>query len=346
MERTVFVLGVAGAILFAMFSLWGGPNLHFTINGVGSTEPVIEARAETLAERVYVGRSLEIDHAALRVVVTPEAREDIAISIENPGRLPTPSLSAEDGHLRLDGRLRGRVDGCPGETVHVRGYGDISEAEMPVVRVRMPMDLALDLAGGGSIAELGPAESVDLDLSGCVHARTATVSGLLSIDIAGAGQVEAGDAGTLEVDSAGSTRVSVGRVAGDAEVSMAGSSQTEIASVNGAFSGETVGSGGMHLASGTLSRLDVSLGGSGEFAMDSGSVGEAEIEIAGSGHARIAAPIASLNASLAGSGEVDVEGEVGELDAEVAGSGVVRVRSVTGSVTREVFGAGRVIIGE
>jgi Putative auto-transporter adhesin, head GIN domain len=325
MERAVFYIAIVVAAMFALGALVDGP--HVRISGMGEfghhAEPVIEVKPEQIAERAYVAGESSVRHAAVRLVVIPEAREDFAVEIDNPGKLPSPQVSLENGRLVIDGRLRGRVGDC-GDEVEVRGYGDIPIDELPQVRLRTPMNLELRVDSAGP-TEIGPSGALDAAFSGCGNAEIGDVAGELKLDLAGGGKLHAGAAQSLDLDSAGSAGATIGAVREGAQVSIAGSGDVAIAALTGA--------------------LDASTAGSGELEVSGGDVAKADISLAGSGSARIHAPVQKLEVSIVGSGEVDVVGAVGDLDAEIAGSGNVRVSSVTGPVRQRVMGSGQVQIG-
>jgi Putative auto-transporter adhesin, head GIN domain len=325
MERAVFYVAIAVAVIFALGALADGPHIH--ISGMSKfghhLEPVLEAKAEQIPAQTYAAGETSIRHAALRLVVTPETREDISIEIDNPGRLPTPVVRLENGRLVLEGRLRGRVDDCD-ETVKVRGYGDFSEDELPQVTLHTPMQVQLRVDSAGP-TRIGPASAVEAAFSGCGRAEIGDVSGELKLDLSGAGPVTAGTARSLDLDSAGSSGASVGAVQDRAKVSVAGSGDVTIASLSGALDASSAGSGGLDVAGGSLT--------------------DATVSLAGSGSTHIAAPVRKLDVSIVGSGQVDVQGAVGELDANIAGSGGVRATSVTGAVRQRVMGSGEVSIG-
>lgn len=328
MERFIFVAAVTIALITGAFYFFGGPSWSVNMGDFelgGRTDPVVETAPGRLEPQTYAANGISVRFAAAHVVVTPEDRQDVAIEIDNPGRLPMPEVRLDGGELIVDGRLRRRLGDCSPEGVEVRGYGAIATADLPRVAIRAPrrVDVAI---GGASNAEIGAAEAVDAEFTGCGRAQIADVAEALSIELAGSGHVAAGAARSLDADLAGSGAIETGAIGELAEIDIAGSGGVTIAALTGALSLDGAGSGNL--------------------AVQGGAVTEADIDLAGSGDVTINAPVERLTVSIVGSGDVDVEGAVGNINAEIAGSGGVRAASVTGSVQKEVWGSGDVVVGQ
>jgi hypothetical protein len=328
MERFVFVAAIVLAVLFGLGAVFGH-NFHFEIDGeegVG-TAPVVEVAPGRLEAQAFSGNELEIRYAAAIVTITPEERSDYLIEIDNAaGRAPMPEISTGANGVVIDGRLKGRISRCTDNGgANLRGYGEMTAADLPRIIIRAPRDLRLDRGGAGT-TEIGALQSLDLDLSGCGSVTAGDIADQARLDVAGSGEVRTGSARTLSADVAGAAEVNVGAVAEGAEVDLAGSGSVVIASLNGDLSADGAGSGNIRVLGGAIS--------------------DASIDLAGSGDVDIAAPVQRLNVSIVGSGDVDVQGAVGDIEAEIAGSGNVRAASVTGAVRREVWGSGEVRIGQ
>jgi hypothetical protein len=326
MERFVFVAAIAIAVLFGVAAVFGR-HIHLGINGDGGgTAPIVEVAPGRMEAQAFSGEELRIRHAAAMVAIIPEDRGDFLIEIDNSaGRAPLPTVSTDAGRVLVDGGLRGRISRCTeGGGASLRGYGDMTAADLPRITIRAPRRLSLDRTGAG-ITEIGPLESLDLDLSGCGAVTAGDIAEEANLDVAGSGSVSAGAVRTLTADVAGSGEVSVGAVAEGANVDIAGSGSVTIASLTGDLSADGAGSGNV--------------------TVQGGSVGEANVDLAGSGDVDIAAPVRRLVVSIIGSGDVDVQGEVGDIEAEIAGSGSVRARAVTGTIRKEVLGSGDVRVG-
>jgi hypothetical protein len=327
MERFVFIAAVTIAILFAIGAVFGGPKFHWDMDMdiEGGTAPIVETTAGRLEAQAYQGTELNLKHLVAIVTITPEERDDYLIEIDSPGGTPMPTVSAADGRVTVDGQLRGRISSCNEDgSASLRGYDDITPANLPRITIRAPRTLNVSRSGAGA-TEIGPSEALSLELSGCGAVTAADTAGALNLDVAGSGDVRAGAARTLNADVAGSAEVSVGAVSEGAEVDIAGSGSVTIASLNGALSADGAGSGNV--------------------SVQGGAVTEANIDLAGSGDVDIAASVQTLQVSIVGSGDVDVANTVGDIEADIAGSGGVSARAVTGTVRKEVWGSGDVRVG-
>ena len=129
--------------------------------------------------------SVRVDHAAARVIVVPENRADISVTI-NQGRagLHPLEIRHDGGVIVVDGGLGHagwswgpKVWGISGgwDGVNCRGSGDhvrvavqgkeVALADLPIVTIRTPMNV--HVGGSGAIfGEVGPSASVDLGKRG------------------------------------------------------------------------------------------------------------------------------------------------------------------------------------
>jgi hypothetical protein len=326
MERFVFVAAIIFAVIFGIGALVGQSDWHFDIDsdGGGGRAPLVETATGRLEAQGFEGEQLRLRHLAANVSIIPEDRTDFVIEIDNPGGTPMPIVSAEGGTVTVDGQLRGRIADCGTTSVELREYGTVTAAQMPTITIRSPRGLIVSRGGAGTTS-IAAADTVDLDSSGCGSVTIADVANLLSIELAGSGDVQAGAAGSLKTSVAGSGEVTVGAVNGDVEIEIAGSGEVTVASVTG--------------------DLSVDSAGSGNAIVQGGAVDDASVDMAGSGDVTITAPVQRLSADIVGSGDVTVDGVVGSIDADIAGSGSVSADSVTGTVTKDVWGSGDVRIG-
>ncbi len=322
MERFVFVAAVTFAIIFGLVAMVsGGDGFHFQM---GNAKLVAVAPGRMPAQG-FAGDELIIRYTAAHIVIIPEERTDFSVEIENPGHAPMPLDEVEDGDVRIDGQLRGRVDSCrDGGGADLDGYGDLALADLPQITIRAPRTLQVSL-GKGSTTEIGPTEALDVDFLGCGTVTVGDVAVELTVEISGSGTVNAGAARRLSAELAGSGDLNVGAVGEGAEIEVAGGGNVTIAALAGELRGDSVGSG--------------------DLTIQGGAITSANIDIAGSGNTTITAPIERLTIDIVGSGDVEIEGIVGDLNADIAGSGSVTARAVTGTVTKDVMGSGEVIIG-
>jgi len=329
MERFVFGLAIFVAVIFAIGAVFGGPDFrgwHFEFDDAdASPAALVELAPGQMAAQTFATDRVRVRYVAARVVVTPEDRTDVSVEIDNSaGRTPMPEVSLDDDRVEINGLLRGRIEDCTAEGAELRGYDAVTLADMPLITIRVPRDVDVDLGGAGT-TEIGASNSLELDHRGCSSVNVGDVAGEANIDLAGSGEITMGSAASLNADVAGSGRINTGVISGDANVDIAGSGTVNIAALNGAL--ETDGAG------------------SGNVVVNGGAVTRANIDLAGSGDVEINTSVSSLDVSIVGSGDVNVNGVVGTIDAEIAGSGEVSVQSATGAVRQQVFGSGQVRVG-
>lgn len=267
------------------------------------------ALAATTAGAVQA-QELEIKDAAARVIVIPEARRDIQVTVTRgaPGLPPLQVRQLRSG-VEIDGDLKRRIEGCDGrngvESVRVRGVGRIPVEELPVITARVPMDA--DVSSNGAVwGSVGRTNSLELGSAGCGSWRAANVAGDAEISQAGSGDIMVGSSRRTEANLAGSGDLRLGPVAGSLEANIAGSGDIRVASVAGG--------------------VEANIAGSGDVVVESGRSG-------------------AVSASIAGSGDVRVMGGATSLTASIMGSGDVHVQHVSGPVRRSVMGSGDVIVG-
>jgi hypothetical protein len=290
---------------------------------------------------------VRIDHAAARVIVIPEPRGNVSVTVQHgPSRLPQLIVRQVDGRVVIDGQLGGGPFGhhdrthCishwrdsdilqqrhPGEgqMVGVEGIGRIAYADLPVITIHAPMDVRI-AAGQAVYGEVGPTRSLDVSLAGCGDWATADVSGRMTADLAGSGDLKGGSSGSLAVSLAGSGDIGLSRVSGPADIDLAGSGDVAVGAV---------GQG-----------LHVRLSGSGDVSAERVD-GPIKASVAASGDVVIRDGRASqVGVSVAGSGDFRFGGTADALSATVAGSGDVHVARVNGPVSKSVVGSGEVTVG-
>jgi len=289
------------------------------------TQLLAAAAAAVLVSAAGAAQAVEVEikDAVARVVVIPENRTDIAVTIAQ-GSSGLPALSVTrtgSGNVEIDGGLKRKIRGCtmtglvmndhvnPTEppsnlTVKVEGHGDVKVADTALITVRTPMAVKVE-TGGAVFGAIGRADSVNLANAGCGDWTIANVAGELKASIAGSGDVRAGTAGNLKLAIAGSGDVHAVSAA-SLDASIAGSGDVRVGRIDGPIEASIAGSGDVRVDDGRSERV---------------------------------------NASIAGSGDVNFGGTAGSLKASVIGSGDVRARSVTGDVKKSVMGSGDVIVG-
>lgn len=272
--------------------------------------PILFALAATVVPVAAVAApSIEIKDAVARVIVVPEARDDIRVDIvgKNPA-LPL-KITVNGDKVVVDGDLERRVQACRGEgegaSVRVDRQGEIAYRDMPQLVVRTPRDVQIS-ASGAVYGVIGRSASIDLAKGGCGDWTIANVIGKLKISQAGAGETRIGQIGEGHLRVAGSGSIRTAAVRNGLKVDIAGSGDVASASVSGPYT----------------------------------------ISIAGSGDVRAAAGrVTEMTVNIAGSGDIDFRGVADKLKARIAGAGDIRVREVRGETSRAVMGSGKVIIG-
>lgn len=281
--------------------------------------------------------------AVARVVVIPENRTDIVVEIQ-PGSADVPPLTVTrrgddmviDGQLHRNSRSQSwscsgtrrgywsPTDTPPGDlVVRVRGREPIRVADAPIVTIRTPMDVDVDVSGAvwGAV---GRARSVSFENSGCGNWTFGNVGGELGVVTKGSGDIRAGTSGSLNASIAGSGNITAGAT-GSAEANIMGSGNIRLTQTR---------------------ELDASIMGSGNI-VAARVDGTVEANIPGSGNIVVEAGRASrLNANIMGSGDIDFRGGAGDVSANIMGSGDIRVASASGSVNQSRMGSGRVTIGQ
>lgn len=149
-------------------------------------------------------------------------------------------------------------------------------------------DLDLDVSGSGQI-HAGAAHSLTADMAGSGEVSVGVVAEDANIDIAGAGSITvASVTGALSVDGAGSGNVAVqGGAITNAEIDLAGSGDVSIAA--------------------PVQNLNVSIVGSGDVDVTA-AVGDIDADIAGSGSVTAPSVTGTVQKEIFGSGEVRVGG--------------------------------------
>ena len=287
---------------------------------------------------------VRIQHAAARVVVIPEARGDVSVSISGGDpRLPRLKTHVEGETLVVEGGLERRLAGCgqinlnvfaalhhragepaAGQRVMVRGVGVLTLDHLPTITVRTPRRTSV-AAEGAVWGEIRPTERLALASSGCGDWRVANVVERLDVSIAGSGDVGAGQAGSLGASLAGSGDLAMGDVAGDAQLALASSGDVRLGRVSGALHIRSSGSGDV-LTAEADGGIEAALSGSGDIVVNGGRSPNVAVQVVGSGG-------------------FTFKGEARALAAQTSGSGDVHVRRVTGPVSRSSAGSGEIVIG-
>ena len=266
---------------------------------------------------VWADPVLRIEHAAARVVVIPEPRNDVIYTVQQ-GRAGLPMLrSRQDGGVMIiDGGLDGGFGpfgihmglSCQGSGDRVRvrlpGHGDVALQDLPVVTAHVPLNAHVAV-GGAVFGEVGPSMSLEFSNAGCGDWRIDDVRGVTDLSLSGSGDVRAKSSGGAKAHISGSSDVYFGAVNGGLEAHISGSGDVHAAYINGP--------------------LNAKIAGSGDVTVDGGQSPMVYAAIAGSGDVKFRGVASGLQASIAGSGDVDVARVTGPIIKHVAGSGDVNV---------------------
>jgi len=262
---------------------------------------------------------VRVEHAAARVVVIAENRQDYAISIDQGRAGLRPLVIRKDGGVTVvDGGYGGNWGfmhmswdnlNCKGGRDHnlrvgIPDKGDVAVGDLPVVTIHAP--LSARIGGSGAVyGEVNGARTLDFSNSGCGDWRLGDVQGPLSIAMSGSGDVHGG-------------------AAGDTRISISGSSDVFLGAVNGKLDTRTSGSGDIRAAS-ARGGIQTRIAGSGDVVVDGGEAPEVGVSIAGSGDFKFHGTAGAVKVSIAGSGDVDINRATGPVSKRVAGSGDVRI---------------------
>ncbi len=250
------------------------------------------------------GPSVKIEHAVARVVVIAEDRADIAVEIEQgTSGLPAVAIRRRANDVLIDGGLRGGLfgnnairdcqsgpDGArqPGEgaSVKVRQVGTVNLADAPLIVIRTPRAVEVDVASGAVFGSVGrDASSIELNNGGCGDWTVANTDGEMSLSIMGSGDMRAGTSSRLEANIMGSGNIGAGATR-RLEANVMGSGDINAARVDGPVEANVMGSGDINIP-GAVTSIEANIMGSGDINVG-GATGSVTQSIMGSGHVVVA----------------------------------------------------------
>lgn len=253
-------------------------------------------------------KEVELENIAARVVVTPEARQDVELKVAYAAgnKLPKIMVHMEGAKLVADGKLKMRGLQCQGaDAVKINGVGVVTKAELPIVYIKVPMNAEVAV-GGATFGQMSATSELEFSQGGCGNWSVGDVAGRAEINIGGSGDVTGGNTRDLTVNIGGSGNFKARSVAA-LEANIGGNGDIELAKINGP--------------------AEVNIGGSGNVAVTEGFMPKLEVNIAGSGDVRFG-------------------GEAKDVEVNIVGSGDVRVKKVSGNISRSIMGSGNVIVGQ
>jgi hypothetical protein len=273
--------------------------------------------------------SLDIRNAAVRVVVIPEARSDVNVTVlkTNP-RLPLKVVNGFPGQVIVDGGRWGWLGLQPiwceaGGAVHVAGVGRFANADLPQILVRVPLDAQVS-AGGGVFGAVSAANQLDLDVSGCGEWVVGNVHGRLSVHSSSSSTVRTGSAGQMALQVSGSGDVVTRTAANGLDADVSGSGAISVEAASGPVRLQGSGNGGITVGGGKASSLDAHVSGSGDLAFN-GTAEDLRANLSGSGRISTGPVTRSLDAGISGSGDMAVREASGTVQAQISGSGALRI---------------------
>ncbi|WP_332641462.1 GIN domain-containing protein [Brevundimonas sp.] len=250
------------------------------------------------------GPSARIEHAVARVVVIVEDRADIGVEIEQgTSGLPTVQVRRRGDDVIINGGLKGGLfgnsairncqsgpDGArqPGEgaSVEVRRVGTVRLADAPLIVIRTPRAVEVDVNNGAVFGAVGrDASSIELNNGGCGDWTVANTEGTMSLSIMGSGDMRAGTSSRLEANIMGSGDIQAGATGG-LEANVMGSGDISAARVDGPVEANIMGSGDINIP-GTVTNIEANIMGSGDINVG-GATGAVSQSVMGSGNIVIA----------------------------------------------------------
>lgn len=275
---------------------------------------------------------VEIRNAAVRVVVVPEARQDVRVVVAHPNpKLPIRVFTGFDGRVIVDGGLTmflvGRPITCGPNSadgwMNVWGVGRFTYDELPQVIIRVPLDAHV-AAGGGVFGAVGPAQSLDLASSGCGGWDVAEVQDALRVRSSGASQVRTGGAGRMSLRASGSGHIVTHAARQGLDADVSGSGGIHVSEASGDVRANVSGGGQIAVDAGHAASLKANASGSGSIAY-TGSTIDFDGDISGSGRITVRAVTDKLRASISGGGDMDIKQAAGAVDAHLSGSGRLQI---------------------
>ncbi len=200
------------------------------------------------------------------------------------------------------------VEGTGSESVwdwrHWLDFSDVHQSRSDLtVRVTLPKGSSVhvdDLVGDAQIgdtmgpmkfsavstnSQIGRVASAKIELAGSGKITVGDIGGDLSVETAGAGKIQTGNAQDVHADVAGSGSINVGAIQ-SLHLDIAGSGDFSAAKINGPTHVDIMGSGSVNIAGGVANPLHVDIAGSGNFVLNGVAV-DPHVSTVGSGNVRL-----------------------------------------------------------
>lgn len=246
---------------------------------------------------------VELKDVAARVVVTPQDRQDVDLTVSyGNANLPKIMVHTEGDRLIADGKVN-RIHCKSDGSIQIDGIGDVAAADLPVIMLKVPKDAHV-AAGGATLGQVGASDSLDLSQGGCGTWQVADVAHDARISIGGSGNITAGKMGSASVNIGGSGNFKATAV-GDLKAN--------------------IGGNGNILADRVDGDTEVNIGGSGDIRLTDGKVPHLKVNIAGSGNVRYGGEAGDVQVNIVGSGDVRLKTVTGQISKSIMGSGHIVV---------------------
>lgn len=250
--------------------------------------------------------SIEIDNSAGRVPMPQVSTSEDRVTID--GRLRGRIADCGPETIELRGYDDVAAADLPRITIRTPRTLDLDRSGAGSTEIGATTELTVDFSGCGNATIGVVSEELTIDLAGSGQIA-ASAAGSLDVDLAGSGDVTVGAVATgASVDIAGSGTVTIASLTG--ELSTDGAGSGEVVVEGGAITDASIdlaGSGDVRIAA-PIQTLDVSIVGSGDVDVQ-GAVGELDAEIAGSGNVTAQSVTGNTRRQVWGSGEVRVGGQ-------------------------------------
>lgn len=249
--------------------------------------------------------SVKLKNIAANVVVTPEARSDVALSVfYGASKLPKIMVRMDSGTMVADGQLDKKNINCHGsEAVTVSGHGRMPLSELPTIIIKVPMDAKIS-ASGASYGKIGPSTNLSFATGGCGQWDAANITNHAKLAIGGSGTIRTGTAASYSLAIGGSGDIYTGATQ-SLKLAIGGSGKAVVEKLNGPAKISIGGSGGGFIKDGLVTELDVAIGGSGDVVINA-EVKDIKLSVAGSGDVRIAKHTGTLKKAIIGSGNIKI----------------------------------------
>ena len=284
-------------------------NRQFT-TALGAAALALAGVAVSAPQALASGSTLRLDHVAAHVIIIPEARDTIHAEVRNSGKggIGRPQLTVNGPDLVISSDMpTGKFHDC---RVHGFGHGvkfglfdHVSEDDLPVITIRVPMDVQI-VADGAIEGEIGAAHAVNLTQKRCGAWKVGDVADHFEYELEGLSDLTAGSARstTLRLEGMGDIHM---RATGSLDASLQGMGDVVIGQVNGPVKASVQGMGDLKIHGGHATDFQASLEGMGDIRFD-GTADTVDASAEGMGDITIAKATGSVSKSQSGFSKVKV----------------------------------------